>query len=145
MFPFFLLIFLYFDLFSDPDDNPAPSEVRPVFADPAANVTEASLTDELKNNTLKLKDYEKKKLNDSAETGKNFMKYDQIINRRNSNEQESIESRIPPPVIDEEALKESNLEAHSFGFKVTVFKSPGSKGKFDKLFFLCHTLSYIIS
>ena len=60
---------------------------------------------------------------------KPFMKYDQIIDRRSMKDQEAAESHIPPPVIDEESEKERNLEAHSFGFKVTVYRSPGAKGE----------------
>lgn len=61
------------------------------------------------------------------------MKYDQIIDRRSMKDQETSESRIPPPVIDEELEKDKNLETHSFGFKVTVYRSPDYKGKFFTL------------
>lgn len=130
---------------SDPDENPAPSEVHSVFLEPL-NGTEVEKNNESNNDTSIVKNNDENvSLNlssNSKKVDKSSMNYDQIIDRRNSNDKESSESRIPPPIIDDEELKEKNLEAHSFGFKVTVFRSPGNKG--NKLWqVLCYFLPFV--
>lgn len=105
-------------LSSEPDDNAAPSEVHPVFADTGNS---SSISNGSKSNSSvvasKPARYEE------------MIKYDQVIDRR-SGDLHTSQSHIPPPVIDEEAEKDRKLEAHSFGFKVTVYRTPGHKGKF---------------
>lgn len=113
-----LSIIISFDR-SEPDDNPAPSEDHFVYANSTA-------TD---NSTSNVNSTEK--VDNSSSSGQPF-KYHQTIERRSSREpgEDTAASHIPPPVIDEQAERDRKLEAHSFGFKVTVYRTPGHKGKF---------------
>jgi len=90
----------YYDFRYEADDNPAPSEAEPVYAMPSEET-------EMDNETS-------------------------IGSEGTPNDEYTIERRsggIPSPVLDEEEERVKNLEQRSFGFKVTVFRTPGNKGK----------------
>lgn len=92
----------YYDFRYEADDNPAPSENDPVYVSPPPEmmVTVDSPTADDKNNT-------------EVEADASMM------DRR---------SDIPGPVLDDEQERIRNLEQRSFGFKVTVYRTPGNQG-----------------
>lgn len=92
----------YYDFRYEADDNPAPSETEPVYVPPPIDMridNETVIDDS--NSTLTL----------------------------NTTEEIERRSGIPSPILDEEEERLKNLEQRSFGFKVTVYRTPGNKGK----------------
>lgn len=100
----------YYDFRYEADDNPAPSEAEPVYV-PAPPGMNKDL--KLDNETMTYNSTSNNTLSDQE------------------SESSEIERRlgIPSPVLDEEEERVKNLEQRSFGFKVTVFRTPGNKGK----------------
>jgi hypothetical protein len=97
----------YYDFRYEADDNPAPSEEQPVYVAPPPDIR-------VDNDTM-------------IDDGTNL---NNTLSEVSSNSSE-IERRlgIPAPVLDEEEERIKNLEQRSFGFKVTVYRTPGNKGK----------------
>lgn len=96
----------YYDHIYEPDDNPNPSEPRPVFVDPPAAFKNQSSNDSAGNATTTMTPIE-----------------------RRSDRHYNPPVTIPPPDPDQD-----DLEQRTFGFKVTVYKTPKGKGKNISLF-----------
>lgn len=88
----------YYDHIYEPDDNPNPSEPRPVFVEPPSN---EKSSEEEANETTTMTGMERR----------SDRHYDPPVT-------------IPPPDPDHD-----DLEQRSFGFKVTVYKTPKGKGR----------------
>lgn len=110
----------YYDNIYEPDDNPNYSEPRPVFVEPptttllsASNETSTSATEEIKNSTTSI----------TTTTPGPPME-------RRSDRDQYYDPPVsaPPPDPDQD----DDLEQRSFGFKVTVYKTPQGKGEWNK-------------
>ena len=92
----------YYDNIYEPDDNPNPSEPRPVFIESPRNETEDQSDDAVGNMTTTITSLDKRS---------DRHHYDPPVT-------------IEPPDPDDR----NDLEQRSFGFKVTVYKTPQGKG-----------------